>query len=81
MQLCCEVILSHRKIVALESENSLSISSEFSDVHVQLPLELLNIPNALIEIALAHLGPVSPHFHFPQGMIPVSPVVWLCFSP
>ena len=81
MQLCSEGILSQRRLYHLNNEESLSISSENEDFHLQLPHEALSLPNPSLELAFAPLGPVGPHFIFPDGMIPVSPAVWICFSP
>ena len=80
MQLCSEGIFSQRQIFSLNSQESLSISFEDKDVHLTFSPEVLNYPNLSIEAAFAPLGPVGPHFVFPDGTIPVSPAVWLCSS-
>ena len=82
MQLCSEGILTRRQTYRIDSQESLSISFKDSDVHLQLPLEVLKYyPDSSVEASFAPLGPVGPHFVFPDGMIPVSPAVWLCFVP
>ena len=81
MQLCSEGILSGRRLYHPKSEESLSITYESEDFYLQLPREALNFPKPSVELAFAPFGPVGPHFIFPEGMIPVSPAVWICFSP
>lgn len=81
MQLCSEGILSRRKLFHFDGQKSLSISCDEEDVQIQLPLEVLDYSKPTLEVAFAPFGPVGAHFVFPKGMIPVSPAVWLCFSP
>ena len=81
MQLCCEGILSHKRTFHFNSQESLTVSCVDEDFYLQLPSEVLNYPNSSLEVAFASLGPVGAHFKFPEQMIPVSPAVWLYFSP
>ena len=82
-QLCCEGILTQRQIFIPSTQESLSISLFEDDVHLELPLEVLDYPDPdpSIEAAFAPLGPIGPQFIIPDGMIPVSSAVWLCSSP
>ena len=81
MQLCSEGILSRRKVFHIGGQEALTISCEEDDIHLQLPPEVLKCTNPSLEVAFAPFGPVGAHFIFPDGMIPVSPAMWLCFSP
>lgn len=81
MQLCSEGILSRRRTFHFNSQDSLTISCKNEDVTLQLPPEILDYPKPSLEVAFSLFGPVGVHFKFPKGMIPVSPAVWLCFSP
>lgn len=81
MQLCSEGILSHKRTFHFNSQESLTVSCADEDFYLQLPPEVLDYPNSYLEVAFASLGPVGAHFKFPEKMIPVSPAVWLCFSP
>ena len=81
MQLCSEGILTRRQIIPI-NRNHLSLSFQDVDVHLQLPEEVLDYPSPSLEVAFAPLGPgIGSQFVLPDGMIPVSPAVWLCFSP
>ena len=81
LQLCSEGILTQRQIIPINNDTDLSLSFQNIDVHLQLPEEVLDLNNCSLEIAFSPLGPgVSPQFILPDGMIPVSPAVWLCFS-
>ena len=82
MQLCSEGILTKRKIVPINNHNNLSLSFPDVGAHLQLPEEVLDFQNPTLEVAFAPFGPgVGSQFILPKGMIPVSPAVWLCFSP
>ena len=82
MQLCSEGILTQRQIIPINNHNDLSLSFPDIDAHLQLPEEVLDFQNPTLEVAVAPYGPgVGSQFIFPKGMIPVSPAVWLCFSP
>ena len=81
MQLCSEDVLSHRRTFKFINQESLTVTCKDGDFYIQLPSEVLNYHKPSLEIAFSPLGPVGPHFLFPTGMIPVSPAVWLCFSP
>ena len=82
MQLCSEGILTQRQLIPISNHNNLSLSFQDVDVHLQLPVEVLDFPCPSLEVAFATLGPgVGSQFVLPDGMIPVSPAVWLCFSP
>ena len=78
MQLCIEGILSKRRLYHPSSDESPSISYESENFHLQLPPEVLSLPKPSVELDFA---PFGPNFIFPDGMIPVSPAVWICFSP
>ena len=82
MQLCSEGILTQRQIIPINNHNDLSLSFPDVDIHLQLPEEVLDLQSPAIEVAFAPLGPgVSSRFILPDGMIPVSPAVWLYLSP
>ena len=81
MQLCSEGILTSRQTFPIDSQESLSFTFKDSNIHLQLPPEVLNYPDPSIEAAFAPLGPIGPQFIIPDGMIPVSPAVWVCFFP
>ena len=82
MQLCSEGILANRQNIPINNHNNLSLSFPDVDVHLQLPEEVLDLQNPTLEVAFAPFGPgIGSQFVLPKGMIPVSPAVWLCFSP
>ena len=82
MQLCSEGILTRRQIIPINNHNDLSLSFPKLDIHLRLPEEVLNLRNLTLEVAFAPFGPgVGSQFILPKGMIPVSPALWLCFSP
>ena len=81
MQLCSVGIFAQRQVISLNSKQLLSLSFKEHDVYLELPAEVLDYSNPSLEVAFAPFGPVGPHFKFPNGMIPVSPAVWLYFSP
>ena len=82
MQLCSEGTVANRQIIPINNHNDLSLSFPDVDAHLQLSEEVLDFQNPTLEIAFAPFGPgVGSQFILPKGIIPVSPAVWLCFSP
>lgn len=82
MQLCSEGILTKRQVIPIKNRNDLSLPFPDVDAHLQLPEEVLDFQNPTLEVAFAPFGPgVGSQFVLPKRMIPVSPAVWLCFSP
>ena len=82
MQLCSEGILTKRQVIPINNHNNLSLAFPDIDAHLQLPEEVLDFQNPTLEVAFAPFGPgIGSQFILPKGMIPVSPAVWLCFSP
>ena len=79
MQLCSEGILSQRQILPITSSKQLNLSFEEYDVHLQLPQEALKESMSL-EVAFAPFSHTGP-FVFPEGMVPISPIVWFCSDP
>ena len=79
MQLCSEGILSQRQILPITNSKQLSIAFDENDVYLQLPQEVLKEETS-VEAAFAPFSHTGP-FVFPQGMIPISPIVWFCSHP
>lgn len=79
MQLCSEKILSQREIISIQSSEHLALSFDEHDVHLNLPQEALN-DGISIEVAFAPYKNTGP-FIFPEGMVPISPIVWFCSQP
>lgn len=79
MQLCSEGILSQRQILPIKSSKQLSIAFDEYDVHLQLPQEVLK-EGISVEAAFAPFSHTGP-FVFPQGMVPISPIIWFCLHP
>lgn len=79
MQLCSEGILSQRKMLPIHGFESLSLPFAEHDVYLKLPQEVQH-DNLSLEVAFAPYKNAGP-FIFPEGMIPVSPIVWFCLQP
>ena len=79
MQLCSEGILSQRQTLPITASKQLNITFDEHDVHLQLPKEVLTEDMSL-EAAFAPFSDTGP-FVFPEGMVPISPIVWFCLHP
>ena len=79
MQLCSEGILSQRQTLPITASKQLNITFDDHDVHLQLPKEVLT-EDMLLEAAFAPFSDTGP-FVFPEGMVPISPIVWFCSHP
>ena len=79
MQLCSEGILSQRQMLQITTSQQLNVPFDEHDVHLMLPQEVLQ-EGISVEAAFAPFSHTSP-FIFPQGMVPISPIVWFCSHP
>ena len=66
-------------MLPINESQSLNLSFEKNDVHLELPQEVLQEKSSL-EVAFAPYNNAGP-FEFPEGIIPVSPLVWFCLHP
>ena len=80
MELCSEGILSQRRMLPINESQSLTISFTDHDVHLELPQEVLQEKSSHLEVAFVPYNNAGP-FEFPEGIIPVSPLVWFCLHP
>lgn len=79
MELCSEGILSQRKMLQINESHPLNLSFAEHDVHLELPQEVVRERSSL-EVAFVPYNNSGP-FEFPEGVIPVSPLVWFCLHP
>ena len=79
MELCSEGILSQRRMLPLNESQPLNLTFKDHDVHLELPQEVLQEKLSL-EVAFVPYNNTGP-FEFPEGIIPVSPLVWFCLHP
>ena len=66
-------------MLPITESQSLNLLFEEHDVHLELPQEVLQEKSSL-EVAFAPYNNAGP-FEFPEGVIPVSPLVWFCLHP
>ncbi len=66
-------------MLPINESQPLNLSFDEHDVHLELPQEVLQ-EKASLEVAFVPYNNAGP-FEFPDGVIPVSPLVWFCLHP